>query len=548
MVKNEQDVIEPFLRHNSPYFDAMIVLDNRSADRTREIALNVARELGTIFVSDLLQVAYDQGTLMSNATTFVQGAFFADFVFFLDADEFLIAPTVAGFHRAIEAVPVGDCLSLPWQTSMPDPALVEEGWSDPMGTMLWQRKVERPQYQKIAMRLGGALDARMKLSQGYHQAHGPFGQTLPSFEIPGCSLLHMPVRSAAQALTKGVVGWRANLARNGSRRRQAKQWKHLHDIYFFGGFGALSGAGLAQAALGYAQSEPAPIWPLNTQRTQVTIDAVRKYSDGRFGEPALLIAQSENLPAVWPPRVDLPLRGKVPDQKSDIENAFNAAWHWDTLFVDVAPFLSFFERHQPESVLDIGCGNGLYLEIARQAGAKTVFGVDGIDREATALNEAEYAKIDLQVRDEPLGKFELVMCLEVIEHVTPSSTDTVMDFVAANAEEMILFSMAEPGQPGNGHINSRSMDDVLAMWALRGWTPDLIETLGFRALSTLSWFRRNVVVLRRSAAGDDGKATDQLRKIGRLPHHWYSQAPGVRASAFAEEYPSMRKGYGLRRT
>ena len=53
MVKNEQDIIEPFLRHIRPFFDAMIVLDHGSTDRTAEIIENCARELGGIFFSHI---------------------------------------------------------------------------------------------------------------------------------------------------------------------------------------------------------------------------------------------------------------------------------------------------------------------------------------------------------------------------------------------------------------------------------------------------------------------------------------------------------------
>ena len=39
MVKNDQDIIEPMLRHNAALLDALIVLDNGSVDDTRVIAV-----------------------------------------------------------------------------------------------------------------------------------------------------------------------------------------------------------------------------------------------------------------------------------------------------------------------------------------------------------------------------------------------------------------------------------------------------------------------------------------------------------------------------
>ena len=40
MVKNEQDIIEPFIRHNAKLLDCMVVVDNASVDETRRIAMD----------------------------------------------------------------------------------------------------------------------------------------------------------------------------------------------------------------------------------------------------------------------------------------------------------------------------------------------------------------------------------------------------------------------------------------------------------------------------------------------------------------------------
>ena len=58
MVKNEQDIIEPFLRNNAKFFDLMIVLDNGSTDKTRDILFDCAREFGNVIVSDQPEAAY----------------------------------------------------------------------------------------------------------------------------------------------------------------------------------------------------------------------------------------------------------------------------------------------------------------------------------------------------------------------------------------------------------------------------------------------------------------------------------------------------------
>src|SRR5215471_12056770 len=89
MVKNEQDIIEPFVRHNLRFVDCMIVLDNGSVDETRTILVECARELGSVIFADSHEFAYKQSERMTRFLHGCQSAFFADFVLLLDADEFI---------------------------------------------------------------------------------------------------------------------------------------------------------------------------------------------------------------------------------------------------------------------------------------------------------------------------------------------------------------------------------------------------------------------------------------------------------------------------
>jgi hypothetical protein len=131
----------------------------------------------------------------------------------------------------------------------------------------------------------------------------------------------------------------------------------------------------------------------------------------------------------------------------------------------------------------------------------------------------------------------------VVEHVHPEATGVVFDFLADHAAGTVLFSMAEPGQPGNGHINCRRMDEVLQFWRERGWWPDLAATLGFRSLATLSWFRRNVVVLRKERSEGSEAATEALQLIAARRYRWYGQAPAIRLGVFEEDPPGPKHGY-----
>lgn len=548
IVRNEQDVIEPFLRHNARFFDAMVILDNRSHDRTRQILEATARDLGNVFVADLPDRGYNQSHTMTQALHFAQGAFFADFVAFLDADEFIASPSRAAFDRALDRIPVGSCAALDWQTYLPDPAGAADGQADCLARMTFRRKTEDPVVSKALLRLGGQVRPDLVVGQGNHSIYSKATGTLPNLPLLDLALMHFPVRSAAQMVVKGVLGWQAHLARDKPNMRENYQWKLIHDR-FAASFTSIAAADLADLAISYAQSASPKTFAENALPGAHGIDLTRRHSDGQFADPKALLAAGQ-LPDPAPLSLPGPRNPPAPRSADTIriENAFEDHWHWDLLFLDMAPIRHLIERHRPESLLDVGCGNGLYPWLAQTLGVSTVLGLDGIAPSATVLPDDSYQQIDLQEPFDIRRSFDLVICLEVLEHLLPEVTGALLDQICTHARGLIVFSMAEPGQPGNGHINCLPMAQLLEFWSDRGWQPDLIETLALRALSSMSWFRRNLLVLRPGTAESGQMARAALTRIGAMPYHWYPQSPGVRRVAFQEPYPPLHAAYGLRLT
>lgn len=545
MVRNEQDIIEPFIRHNARFFDAMIVLDNGSQDRTREILLGLSRELGHILIADLPFGQYDQSQFMSNALRFAQGAFFADTVAFLDADEFIACPSREAFDASISTIPVGETGLMTWRTFLPNPALGGGDVQDPLVRMTHRRRQEDPSYKKVVLRLGGGLKSDLTVLQGNHAVRAATGRKLEARVLSDVTLMHFPVRSSPQLVVKGVLGWKAQLARDPglAAKRDAYQWRRISDLVAHGKTDFSPGE-LAQEALAYAQVEADRDFESDAVAEPHGILTWRRYSDVSFGDVATLLERSEAPERMHSQRFALPRPQSKGNLDPGIENAFDGAWHWDFLFMDMPPIQALMEKYRPSSVLDVGCGNGAYPLLYKFFGAQDVLGLDGIEPEATVLSAQEYRKVDLQQRFDAGRKFDLVVCLEVIEHVDPSSTATVLDTIERHAAGMILFSMAEPGQPGNGHINCRSISEVLDLWAARGWQPQLHDTLAVRALSTMSWFRRNIVVLRQTGETGETPAAVQLRRIGAKDYRWYKQTPGLRLAPFCEAYPAKQRAYG----
>jgi SAM-dependent methyltransferase len=231
--------------------------------------------------------------------------------------------------------------------------------------------------------------------------------------------------------------------------------------------------------------------------------------------------------------------GPTPGVDSVPRTSFSPMWHLLHPFFDVPPFRYVAERFQPKSVLDVGCGLGASLLLFRALGAERILGVDGFPWRYSLLEQEAYREQDLNGPLELGETFDLVTCIEVAEHLVPGSEQVFLSGIARHAKEAILFSAAEEGQPGEGHINCRPIVDWLERWHALGWTPDPFASLAFRALSTFSWLRRNPVLLRRISRSRDTAhpSRSHLRAIGRLPFRWYSQELQIIDSAFGEDPP-----------
>lgn len=544
MIRNEQDIIEPFLRHTAGLVDLIVVLDNCSTDASRAIITKIVQELGNVVVTDLPDHGYNQSETMTLVLQHIQSIVFADFVFLLDADEFLAANSkqelLTSLHR-LAPMTVG---LMPWATYVPDPTLSEADNTDPLDRLTLRRSFEKPQYYKAVLRMAGGFDPELTVDQGNHRIRNGKGNELPSKVLDDLELMHFPLRSIDQLLAKGVIGWEANSRRANYKPNStaAYQWKRLHDIAQNGE--RPSAEALLQEAINYAQDAKTGKVVDNVTVRAHGIKVPRKFSEGSFAPADQLIAHYKSAVSKLIPPLTLPAAPKVTDEKTGIQNAFKGDWHWNQMFLDEPPIRFVIEKYSPKSVLDLGCGNGLYPALYAHLGVDDVLGVDGLQQDSTVLDGKSYIKADLQEPFDAGRKFDLVVSLEVVEHINPAMSDVLFDSIARHAKGQIMFSMAETGQPGNGHINCIDMSEVLSHWAKRGWQPDLAATLGLRGLSSMSWFRRNIVLLNCTGETGSTPAAEALRSIGDLNYAWYGQSPGHRVTAFAEPYPVAPKGYG----
>ncbi|MDE8654137.1 class I SAM-dependent methyltransferase [Novosphingobium album (ex Liu et al. 2023)] len=154
----------------------------------------------------------------------------------------------------------------------------------------------------------------------------------------------------------------------------------------------------------------------------------------------------------------------------------------------------------PASVLDVGCGAGVWLEAFRAQGASAVHGIDGpwapADRtlapgEFTAWNFEERGAEGLIL---PRDRYDLVISLEFVEHLSAGRADAIAAFLAAKGDAL-LISAAIPLQGGQHHVNERWPEYWTRKLAGHGFRPfDALRLALWDEPEVQSWYRQNMLL------------------------------------------------------
>ncbi|HEX3426905.1 MAG TPA: methyltransferase domain-containing protein [Acidimicrobiales bacterium] len=157
----------------------------------------------------------------------------------------------------------------------------------------------------------------------------------------------------------------------------------------------------------------------------------------------------------------------------------------------------------PSSVVDFGCGVGAWLAEFVNAGVTDVVGVDGPDVPGDRLQipASSFVRHDL-TRPFDLGRrFDVVLSLEVAEHLPADTAATFVDMLTRHAD-VAVFSAAVPGQGGTNHVNEQWPMYWLQHFSRAGWRPfDILRPRLWEDRRVGFWYRQNLLLF-ASAAGD----------------------------------------------
>lgn len=195
------------------------------------------------------------------------------------------------------------------------------------------------------------------------------------------------------------------------------------------------------------------------------------------------------------------------------------------------------EDIRPASVLDAGCAMGFLVEALRDRGV-----------EAYGLDVSEYALE--QVRDDvrPYCRrasvtdaldrdFDLVVSIEVLEHLQPDEAAAALDNLCAHTRELLLSSTPSDFREPT-HVNVRPTSFWVAQLGRRGFVPDA----GYDASYIAPWarrFQRDGVPAWRALEAYE----QQLSRLGDENRTLRSElARQTQAAAAAKEAAAARPG------
>ena len=121
--------------------------------------------------------------------------------------------------------------------------------------------------------------------------------------------------------------------------------------------------------------------------------------------------------------------------------------HWNRKLLNV--IMAYFGH--PESYLDVGCGTGAMVKAAQRMGIDA-YGIDIL------LNSGKwYYNHDLRLPFDHKWKYQLVTCIETMEHIDPDFAHVAIESIANHTipGSVVIFSAAGPGQGGIQHVNCR---------------------------------------------------------------------------------------------
>lgn len=154
------------------------------------------------------------------------------------------------------------------------------------------------------------------------------------------------------------------------------------------------------------------------------------------------------------------------------------------------------------SLVDLGCGTGAFSASVQDE--KDVLGIDFSvgSREVSFLKPENFLVADLTQPLDLNKRFDVVMSLEVWEHMLPDCENVYLDNVCSLDPKVLIISCAVPGQIGRHHYTPHTHSEVIDTISARGFRLNETLTEKFRKIPKLATFYRKNTFVFNKIEGD----------------------------------------------
>lgn len=229
-VRNEADVIETFVRHHAQIVDSMIIVDHMSMDDTPLILENLKSEGVPIHIVNETRQEFAQAEMTTFQMKRAVNELGADWVIFLDADEFLVPDKGRNIGMLFEKLSQEHVHNVFWRTYVPRP-------EDPLNERFLFNRIQycraeepNPVSKVLVPRIIAAKKTTV-LRTGNHKIRDMSRfrkKNIQAKHAEHLHIAHFPVRSVEQITAKVLLGWPSRLA---SPEQKGSKNYHIRKIF-----------------------------------------------------------------------------------------------------------------------------------------------------------------------------------------------------------------------------------------------------------------------------------------------------------------------------
>jgi hypothetical protein len=203
-VKNEIDIIEPFIRHHAYHFDKIIVVDDGSTDGTYEVLCALKAAGLPLLLLREPSIGYRQSQTMSRLLHLAVNHFSPDWIVPVDADEF-IAPLQGATLTQVLTDCEPELLKIEWYNYVWRPEDDTASQPNPVLRMRMCMPASPEWLGKVIIPARLVVDG-VELTQGNHALMWN-GKPLVARPFGAVRLGHFPIRGISQYAGKIAIGY-----------------------------------------------------------------------------------------------------------------------------------------------------------------------------------------------------------------------------------------------------------------------------------------------------------------------------------------------------